>query len=65
MGHRKSRQKSLSDGAKERIIRFVFDPESIKKISPGLKMIYALNDMPLFVQLDEIKGDAGDRYVQS
>ena len=55
--------KSIPDIAKERIIRFVFDPDSIKKFTPGLKMIYALNDAPLFVRLEEIETEMGSTHL--
>ena len=38
-----------------RIIEMCFDPASIQKFSPGLKMVYALDDPPLFVKLEEVK----------
>ena len=63
MKKRKRAIKSISDVNKERIIRFVFDPDSIKKFSPGLKMIYALNDAPLFVQLEEIESEMGSTHL--
>jgi hypothetical protein len=63
MKKRKRALRSVPDTEKERIIRFVFDPESIKKFSPGLKMIYALNDAPLFVQLEEIETEMGSTHL--
>jgi len=63
MKRRKTVRRSIPDNAKERIIRFVFDPDSINKFSPGLKMIYALNDAPLFVQLEEIETEMGSTHL--
>ena len=43
----------IKQRTRERIIRLCFDVDSINNFSPGLKMIYALNDPPLFVKLEE------------
>ncbi len=39
---------------KQRVIQLCFDAQSIDKFKPGLKMIFALDDAPLFVKLEEI-----------
>lgn len=39
---------------RQKIIQLCFDSHSIEKFSPGLKMIYALNDPPLFVKLEKV-----------
>jgi hypothetical protein len=41
--------------AKRKIIQLCFDSTSIHKYSPGLKMIYAMDDPPLFVKLERRK----------
>ena len=40
---------------KERVIKLCFDPESIKNFKPGLKMLCASEDQPLFVNLKNLK----------
>ncbi len=39
----------------EKIIQLCFDSKSIDNFTPGFKMIYALNDPPLFVTLIDKK----------
>lgn len=39
---------------KERIIKLCFDSESIKNFKPGLKMLYAAEDQPLFINLKSL-----------
>ncbi len=41
------------NGSRQRIIQLCFDSQSINGFSPGLKMIYALDDSPLFVMLED------------
>ncbi len=41
------------NGSRQRIIQLCFDSQSINGFSPGLKMIYALDDAPLFVMLED------------
>ncbi len=41
------------DITKQKIIQLCFDSQSIDKFAPGLKMIYALDDPPLFVMLEK------------
>ncbi|MBU3915963.1 hypothetical protein KKA14_10550 [bacterium] len=41
------------NGNRQRIIQLCFDSQSINGFSPGLKMIYALDDSPLFVMLED------------
>ena len=41
------------NGNRQRIIQLCFDSQSINGFSPGLKMIYALDDAPLFVMLED------------
>lgn len=46
---------------RQKIIRLCFDRKSIEKFSPGLKMIFALDDPPIFVKLEEVEwGKHGD-----
>lgn len=42
-----------AESAKQRIIQLCFDSKSIEKFTPGLKMLYALDDPPLFVLLEK------------
>ena len=44
----------VDNRTKQRIIQLCFDAKSINKFSPGLKMIFALDDPPLFVKLEEV-----------
>ncbi len=39
----------------QKIIQMCFDAKSIGKFTPGLKMVYALDDPPLFVKLKKIE----------
>ena len=39
---------------KERIIKLCFDSESIKNFQPGLKMLYASEDQPMFINLKSL-----------
>ncbi|MCP4754013.1 MAG: hypothetical protein GY866_24275 [Proteobacteria bacterium] len=45
------------DVTQQRIIQLCFDSNSIDNFSPGLKMIYALDDPPLFVMLEPVESD--------
>ena len=36
-----------------RVLRLCFDRESIRKFTPGLKLIFASEESPLLVHLDE------------
>ena len=47
-------ESQFKDTYKKKIIQMCFDDKSIANFSPGLKMIFALNDPPLFVELEEI-----------
>lgn len=46
---------------RQRIIQLCFDARTIHKFKPGLKMIFAIDDPPIFVKLEEIESDAYDR----
>lgn len=37
----------------QKIIQLCFDKNSVQKFSTGLKMVYALDDPPLFVNIEE------------
>ena len=39
---------------KQQIIQLCFDAKSIDQYSPGLKMIFALDDPPLFVNIEAV-----------
>lgn len=41
----------------EKVIQLCFDENSIENFSPGLKMVYAMEDPPLFVTLEEVDND--------
>lgn len=43
---------------KQRIVDLCFDDKSIDKFKPGLKMIFALDDPPLFVRLEEVDAES-------
>jgi hypothetical protein len=49
----------LYDNITQQIIRLCFDPGSIDRYSPGLKLLYATDDPPLFVMLEEVEADSG------
>lgn len=54
-------ERKFKNAYEQRIIQICFDDKSIANFSPGLKMVFALNDPPLFVKLEEI----GDRDAPS
>ncbi|MBU2509923.1 hypothetical protein KJ966_01230 [bacterium] len=56
----KNRFKCLT---KQRIVQLCFDDKSIDKYTPGLKMIYALDDPPLFVKLEEVDAESYNGLV--
>lgn len=37
----------------QKIIQLCFDSNSVQKFSPGLKMVYAVDDPPLFVSIED------------
>lgn len=37
----------------QKIIQLCFDTSSVQNFSPGLKMVYALDDPPLFVSIED------------
>lgn len=45
----------MAETSKLKIIQLCFDAKSIEKFTPGLKMLYALDDPPLFVLLEKKK----------
>ncbi len=42
----------------QKVINLCFDNKSINRFSPGLKMIFALDEPPFFVKLKQAKKDA-------
>ncbi len=49
---------------KQKIVQLCFDDKSIDKYTPGLKMIYALDDPPLFVKLEEIDAESYNSMIR-
>jgi hypothetical protein len=49
---------------KQKIIQMCFDAHSIDKFTPGLKMIFALDDPPLFVNLDEVESENLNGFIR-
>ena len=47
----------FSSQTKQKIVQLCFDEKSIDQYTPGLKMIYAIDDPPLFVKLEEVESD--------
>lgn len=45
--------------SKQKIVQLCFDSKSIDNFTPGLKMIFSLDDAPLFVKLEEVKAIKG------
>lgn len=39
----------------EKVIQLCFDENSLNNFTPGLKMVFAMEDPPLFVTLEEVK----------
>ncbi len=55
---RKLVAKNIYDkSSQQRIVELCFDDKSIDGFKPGLKMIFALDDPPLFVRLEEVETD--------
>lgn len=42
---------------REKILQLCFDAKSIQNFKPGLKMVFALDDPPIFVNLEEVELD--------
>lgn len=45
------------DVISEKVLQLCFDEKSIDNFSPGLKMVFALEDPPLFVTLEEVENE--------
>jgi len=45
------------DNITQKVIKLCFDPKSINNFSPGLKLVFATDDPPLFVRLEEVETD--------
>ncbi len=54
----------LDNKTKQKIVQLCFDAQSIGKFKPGLKMIFAMDDPPLFVKLEEVDQEPGTAVVQ-
>ncbi len=50
-------QHGQMDLISEKVIQLCFDETSIENFSPGLKMVFALEDPPLFVTLEEVENE--------
>jgi hypothetical protein len=48
-------RKGQMDLISEKVIQLCFDENSIDNFTPGLKMVFAMEDPPLFVTLEEIE----------
>jgi hypothetical protein len=53
----------LDSETKQKIIQLCFDSQSIGKFKPGLKMIFAMDDPPLFVKLEKVDHEPGNAVV--
>ncbi|MFH2131335.1 MAG: hypothetical protein ABIK68_13250 [bacterium] len=51
------------DLVSEKVIQLCFDENSINNFSPGLKMVFALEDPPLFVTLEEIENEGSSNVL--
>lgn len=49
---------------KQKIVQLCFDAQSINKFTPGLKMIFALDDPPLFVKLEEVEPEVLNSVIR-
>jgi len=47
----------------EKVIQLCFDENSIDNFSPGLKMVFAMEDPPLFVTLEEVENESQDNAL--
>jgi hypothetical protein len=47
----------------EKVIQLCFDDNSIDNFSPGLKMVFAMEDPPLFVTLEEVENESQDNAL--
>ena len=52
------------DSFTRKIVKMCFDPASINNFSVGLKMIYAVDDPPLFVTVEEVDLDRMTQTVK-
>lgn len=43
----------------EKVIQLCFDEKSIDNFTPGFKMVFAMEDPPLFVTLEEVERETG------
>ena len=56
-------EKSFRNPYEQKIIELCFDNSSLKNISPGFKMLYALDDPPIFVTLKTNKNKYSKEYL--
>jgi len=47
----------------EKVIQLCFDENSINNFTPGLKMVFAMEDPPLFVTLEEIEKEGSGNVL--
>ena len=45
---------------RDEVIGLCFDAESIKRVRPGLKLIFAQGEQPILVRLNDLKGKSKD-----
>lgn len=48
---------SFRNGTEQKIVQLCFDAQTIDKFKPGLKLVFALDDPPLFVKLEEVESE--------
>ncbi len=58
-------QSRFDNKTRQKIVQLCFDSNSINKIKPGLKMIFAMDDPPLFVKLEEVDQDLGNGLLSN
>lgn len=54
MKARRVAQERYSSRYAKRVISICFDEGSLARINPGLKLVYAPDDPPLFIKIDEV-----------
>lgn len=53
MKTRKVANEQYQSSYAKRVINICFDERSLRRIQPGLKLVYAPEDPPVFIEIDE------------
>ena len=58
MNNKRNSEQQARKEYEQKVINLCFDNKSIDRFAPGLKMIFALDEPPFFVRLEQAKKDA-------